>query len=175
MSNKLTIAISGKSGCGNTTVSRLVAEKLGLKFINYTFHNMAEEKAMDFFELCEKAEHDSRYDLFLDQRLKDLAAPGQCVLGSRLAIWLLDKADIKIYLEGSVDLRVKRIAKREEKSYEQALDETKKRDKRDRERYMKLYNIDVDQYQFVDMLIDTGKFDQYQIADMIILEAKKKL
>ncbi|HEY9053576.1 MAG TPA: hypothetical protein VIO60_02025, partial [Rectinemataceae bacterium] len=31
------IAISGKSGCGNTTVSRLVAKRLERRFINYTF------------------------------------------------------------------------------------------------------------------------------------------
>lgn len=28
------VAISGKSGCGNTTVSTLLAEKLGVKLIN---------------------------------------------------------------------------------------------------------------------------------------------
>jgi cytidylate kinase len=37
MQKVLRIAISGKSGCGNTTVSRMVAEKLGLRFINFTF------------------------------------------------------------------------------------------------------------------------------------------
>lgn len=173
MSNKLTIAISGKSGCGNTTVSRLVADQLDLDFINYTFHNMADEKKMDFFDLCEKAENDSQYDLYLDQRLKELASEGNCVLGSRLAIWLIEDADLKVYLDGSEELRVKRIAQREEKSFEQALNETKKRDQRDRDRYLKLYDIDVDNFGFVDLVIDTGEYDQFQIAKIITQEAKK--
>ena len=56
--SKIKIAVSGKSGCGNSTVSRLLAEKLGLKLINYTFHNMAEEAGIPFEELCLKAEND---------------------------------------------------------------------------------------------------------------------
>ena len=50
------IAVSGKSGCGNSTVSRLLAEKLGLKLINYTFHDMAEEAGIPFEEFCRRAE-----------------------------------------------------------------------------------------------------------------------
>lgn len=38
------VAISGKSGCGNTTVSSMLAEKLGIKLINYTFRQLAAEK-----------------------------------------------------------------------------------------------------------------------------------
>ena len=168
MSNKLSIAISGKSGCGNTTVSRIVAEKLNLEFINYTFHNMAEEKNIDFFELCKKAEEDSQYDLFLDQRLKELAGNGNCVLGSRLAIWLLKKASLKIYLDGSMEVRVGRIAKREEKSFETAMKETQNRDEKDRNRYLKLYDIDINKYQFADLIIDTEKYDQFEISNMIV-------
>ncbi|MDR1566822.1 MAG: cytidylate kinase, partial [Treponema sp.] len=41
------IAVSGKSGCGNTTVSRLVADALDLRFINFTFRSLAREKNMD--------------------------------------------------------------------------------------------------------------------------------
>ena len=44
MTKDLRIAISGKSGCGNTTVSGLLAQKLGIKLINYTFRQLAEEK-----------------------------------------------------------------------------------------------------------------------------------
>ena len=39
---ELRIAISGKSGCGNTTVSTLLSEKLGIKLINYTFRTLAQ-------------------------------------------------------------------------------------------------------------------------------------
>ena len=42
------IAISSRSGCGNTTVTKLLAEKLGYPMINFTFRQMAEERGMDF-------------------------------------------------------------------------------------------------------------------------------
>ena len=40
---ELRIAISGKSGCGNTTVSTMLAQRLGIKLINYTFRNLAKD------------------------------------------------------------------------------------------------------------------------------------
>ena len=42
------IAVSGKSGCGNTTVSTLLAQRLGYPMINFTFRQMAKERNMDF-------------------------------------------------------------------------------------------------------------------------------
>ncbi len=42
------IAISGKSGCGNSTVSGIVARKLQFDLVNYTFKNLALERGMTF-------------------------------------------------------------------------------------------------------------------------------
>lgn len=73
MSNKIKIAISGKSGCGNSTVSRMVAERLGLEVINYTFRNMAEDLGISFEELRRRAEKDDSMDRQLDARQVELA------------------------------------------------------------------------------------------------------
>jgi len=62
------IAISGKSGCGNSTVSRLVSERLGRRLVNYTFHTMAEELGIPFVKLLEMASADANYDRTLDER-----------------------------------------------------------------------------------------------------------
>ncbi len=162
------IAISGKSGCGNSSVSKIVAERLGIRLINYTFHDMAREMNIPFEELCRLAERDPRYDLELDKRLVELAMEGSCVLGSRLAVWLLEEADLKVYLTASLEERARRIAKREGLNFEDSYRATKQRDERDRLRYLKLYNIDVDKFDFVDLIIDTEKGDQYYVADRII-------
>ncbi len=168
MKHAIKIAISGKSGCGNSTVSRIVSEKLGLRMINYTFHNMADEKGIEFKELCRLAEQDSSYDLFLDNRLVELARPGHCVLGSRLAIWILKDADLKVYLDASIDVRARRIYTRENGSYEQKREETLERDRNDRERYLKLYGIDNDKYDFADLIIDTEQYDPEGVAGLVI-------
>ena len=84
------IAISGKSGCGNTTVSTLVASQLGYPLINFTFRNLAKERNVDFWHLCKLAEQDDSIDRELDRRQVEMAMAQQdCVLGSRLAIWML--------------------------------------------------------------------------------------
>ena len=161
------IAISGKSGCGNTTVSRKVAEKLGLKFINYTFRSMAQEKGLDFDQLCHLAEKDNSYDVFLDNRQKELASEGNCVVGSRLAIWIIDDADIKIFLDASTEERAERIRKREGGTLEEVLAKTIARDKRDSERYKILYDIDNSNYSHADLVIDTNHHSAEEVAQII--------
>jgi cytidylate kinase len=162
------IAISGKSGCGNSTVSRLTAKRLGLRMINYTFHTIAEEKGMDFKELCLLAETDSHWDHYLDKRQVELASAGDCVLGSRLAIWMLKDADLKVFLDAPIEVRAARIHKREGGDLETVLDETLKRDERDRNRYLRLYNIDHDKHDFVDLLIDTTDLSPEGIVERIV-------
>lgn len=165
------IAISGKSGCGNSTVSRLTAARLNLRMINYTFHTIAVERGMDFKELCDLAETDSSWDTLLDKKQIELAAAGDCVLGSRLAIWLLKDADLKIFLEAPLEIRAERIFIREGGDYETVLRETDERDRRDRNRYLKLYGIDNDKYDFVDMAIDTANLQPEEIVDLIAEKA----
>lgn len=164
----LKIAISGKSGCGNTTVSTMVADYFGLRLINYTFKNLARERGISFEALCKLAEDDPSYDRYVDKRQVELAREGRCVLGSRLAIWLLDEADLKVFLTGSIEERACRIAKREGKDYETTLNHTRERDRRDHERYLRLYGIDNDEYEFADLVIDTSKLDQQQVTKRII-------
>lgn len=164
----LRIAISGKSGCGNTTVSRLLAERLDVRLINYTFHTMAEEQGVSFEQMCRMAESDDSWDRYLDRKQVERAMEGSCVLGSRLAIWVLHAADIKVYLTASPDVRARRIQTREGGSLEEVRAATTRRDQRDRSRYLRLYDIDTDSYQFADLVIDTEKYRPDEIVDRIV-------
>ena len=164
----LHIAISGKSGCGNSTVSRLLAEHLGVKLINYTFHTMAEEQGISFTEMCAMAESDDRWDIYLDKRQIEMAMNGPCVLGSRLAIWLLEEADLKVFLDASLDVRAKRIQEREGGDWGTIRKQTMDRDIRDRARYMRLYQIDNDKFHFADIVVDAGKLTVEEIVEEII-------
>ncbi|MBQ2528858.1 MAG: AAA family ATPase, partial [Treponema sp.] len=110
---ELRIAISGKSGCGNTTVSTLLAKELGVTLINFTFRQLAAEKGMTLAQVIEAAKSDDSYDITVDTRQVELAKKESCVLGSRLAIWMLKEADMKVYLEASDDTRAGRILNRE--------------------------------------------------------------
>ncbi len=170
------IAISGKSGCGNTTVSKIVAEKLNFKLINYTFHTMAEEQGIDFDDFCRMAEKDNKYDIYLDNRQKELASEGECVLGSRLAVWLIEDADLRVFLDAGEEIRAARIHRREGGDYQEILDKTIARDERDTERYKNLYSIDNNDYRHVDILINTEHFLPDAVAEIILkaVEIRKR-
>lgn len=174
-SSEARIAISGKSGCGNSTVSRIVGEKLGLRVINYTFHDMAVEMGVSFERMCELAERDDRYDRELDRKQVELAAAPGCVLGSRLAIWLLPDADLKVYLDGTPQIRAARIAQREGTGFADTLAQTIERDRRDRQRYLRLYSIDIDRFEGADLVIDTALGDQMYVALRVIDGLRKRL
>jgi CMP/dCMP kinase len=175
------IAISGKSGCGNSTVSKLVANRLGLRLVNYTFHTIADERGIAFDELCRMAETDTSWDRYLDRTQVEMAREGSCVLGSRLAVWLLrDTADLTVYLTAPLEVRAERIWKREGGSLDAVRERTHLRDERDRNRYLKLYNIDNNVFDFVDLLIDTESLPPDRVADRIVeaaapvIESKSK-
>ncbi len=165
---KLRIAISGKSGCGNTTVSKLLSEKLNVKMINFTFRSLAEETGLSLSEIIEKAKTDDSFDIKVDTRQVEMAREDSCVLGSRLAIWMLKEADIKVYLYASDETRAKRIQNREGGVLEDIASFTKMRDEQDSLRYKKLYNIDNNDYSFVDLEIDTSLYNPEEIVEKII-------
>lgn len=173
LNKEIRIAISGKSGCGNSTVSKLLSEKLGCKLVNYTFHNIADEEGMDFKEFCLMAEKDPKWDYYVDEKQVEMAMESSSILGSRLAVWMLKDADLKVFLTASPEVRASRIQKREGGTIEQIISETDARDKRDTARYKKLYNIDNSEYSFCDLVINADNFDQYQIADIILAAITK--
>jgi cytidylate kinase len=174
MKKDIKIAVSGKSGCGNTTVSRMVAEKLGLRFINFTFRSLAQEKGLTLNDVLERAAADDWWDKEVDTRQVQLAREsGGCVLGSRLAIWMLEEADLKVYLTANDEIRAARIAKREGGELKEVAAFTAERDRQDHNRYLRIYNINNDNYQSVDMLINTNKLQPDEIVQMIIAEAEK--
>jgi len=174
--NEVKIAISGKSGCGNTSVSRLLADALDLRFINFTFRSLAMEKGISLSEVLNKAAKDDWWDNEVDTRQAAMAREARgCVLGSRLAIWVLPEADLKVFLTATPEVRAKRIQGREGASLNDVAKFTAERDKQDHERYLRIYNINNDDYSFVDIVIDTAVVSPPEIVEMIIAELKKKL
>ncbi|HIV99315.1 MAG TPA: AAA family ATPase [Candidatus Ornithospirochaeta avicola] len=169
------IAISSKSGCGNTSVTKALSSQLGYKMINFTFRQMAEERNMDFVSFCALAEGDDNIDIELDSRQVKMAESEEnCVLGSRLAIWMLKNADLKVYLRAQSKTRAMRIQKREGGSFEDKFRETEERDKRDSARYMRIYGIDNNRPESVaDIIIDTDNKSVDEIVRIICDEVRQ--
>ena len=174
------IAISGKSGCGNSTVTQKVADRLAFRRVNYTFKDMAAEEGVSFEQLCDMAEHDSRWDIKLDRKQVEMAREGDTVLGSRLAIWVLDDADLRVYLDAPPEVRARRIQRRniennqKPTNFETVLTQTVERDQRDHDRYLRLYGIDNDDFGHADLVIDTTNAGPEEVADVIVERAREE-
>ena len=174
LNGELRVAISGKSGCGNTTVSGLLSEKLGIKLINYTFRQLAEEKGMTLAQVIDAAKNDDSYDKYVDKHQVELAMKESCVLGSRLAIWMLKDADLKVYLFASDETRANRVFNREGGDIEQIKSFTAMRDSEDTKRYKEFYNIDNNNYDFVDLFIDVNTKTPEEIVQDILDKLEEK-
>jgi CMP/dCMP kinase len=174
INSEIRIAISGKSGCGNTTVSTMLAEKLNVALINFTFRQLAAEKGLTLAQVIENAKTDDSYDIYVDNHQVELAKKQSCVLGSRLAIWMLKEADLKIYLYASDQVRAQRIFNREGGNIEEIKKFTSMRDAEDSRRYKKLYSIDNGDYSFADLVINTAFYKPEQIVEIILECAVQK-
>jgi len=160
MSNRITgIAVSGKSGCGNTTTSAELAHDLGLILVNYTFRTLATDEGLEFEQVRKLAETDDKWDKLVDSRQVEMANSHPSVLASRLAIWVWKDARLKVYLDAPFEVRAQRIFQRENekgifKNLEEARVHTRLRDEMDHHRYQSLYGIDNDDWSFADLVVD---------------------
>jgi cytidylate kinase len=167
------IAISGHSGCGNTTATSNVGKSLGLDIMNYTFRDLARDLDMAFEDVQRESPSNFLYDYLTDLQLIRAALNQRIVLGTRLAAWLME-ADMRIWLTASLEARAARINKREtekQSTYEAVLYKTLKRDESNRKRYLQLYGIDISDHVDFDLTINTEKLTAEQVSGLIVAAA----
>ncbi|MBT3272280.1 MAG: cytidylate kinase, partial [Spirochaetales bacterium] len=68
-----------------------------------------------------------------------------------------------------------RVHEREGGVYSEVLAQTEERDRRDHARYLKLYSIDINDFNFADTIIDAEANNQHQIADIITRMVHEKI
>ncbi len=169
------ITISGAPGTGTTTLARVLAAELGLRWINSgeLFRKIASEKNVSVRELNRLAERGPEIDYLIDDAQKALAKDGSGIFEGRLSGHLLE-ADLKIHLKTDLKVRAERVCKRESKLFEDALQETKVREESEARRYRKYYNIDINDLSVYDLIIDTGKFNEQGTLSIALAAAKAR-
>lgn len=165
--NSLRIAISGLSGCGNSTVSTLLAEKLHLHLINYTFRDLAQQIHLPMDEIATQARSDNSIDWYLDSTLVERSRAPNIILASRLAVWLLPEANLRVYLQSPLDVRARRIQQREGGLLSDVRHHTELRDTNDTHRYQRLYQVDITDASFVDLMIDAANTSPSEVVEQI--------
>lgn len=170
---EMKIAISGLSGCGNTTACKNVSKALGLKIINYTFRDLAKELGVPLEELHEKSKGDPFFDFLVDKKQLQLAEKEEnFVMGSRLAGWLLEDAELRVWLTASPEERARRIARREQISFEDAFRATHKRDDENEKRFKLYYGLDIRDLGGYDLILNTEQLSPEQVCAAIVEAAR---
>ena len=163
----LTITVSGRAGSGKSVGSKAIAKAFGLKYVaaGQILREMAKELGISLVKMCKT--RGSSIDHEMDRRTLKLAMKGNVVLDGRLTGWVAGGwADVKIFYECPMDVKAKRVAKREKITPKRAKERLENRDKEDRKKYRKLYKIDAFDTSIYDIIINNEKLTLEQAKRM---------
>ena len=155
----LVVTISGLHGTGKSTYAKTLAEEFKLRYVSagQLFRDIAKEKGVSMERLIQITANDPEIDHLIDERTKREAEKGDVILEGQLAGWMAkDKGGLKIFLTAPEDVRIKRIAERDSVGFEKAKAQTVLRDKAEREKYKKYYDIDITDISIYDLIMDTS-------------------
>jgi cytidylate kinase len=161
---KISITVSGLSGSGKTYVAKFIAKKLKLKHYSAgeLFREFAKNSNKSLEDFCRTRE--KNIDLIIEKRTKEILKKGNVVIDGRLTSYvateLIKKRKIncfRIYVDCPLKIRAKRVAKRDNIKYEEALKKIKERDKSDLKKYKEIYGINPLSKKFYDVIIDNSK------------------
>jgi len=175
------ITISGPAGSGKSTAAKLLAKKL-----NYNHYSMgdlrkkmAEEQGISLAELNKIGEKEDFTDKEVDNyQIKLGKNENNFVIDGRLSFHFIPQA-INIYITADVKERARRIYIDERKTEKfNSLKETRKalieRDKSDKKRYLKYYNVDPHDKTCFDHIMDTTYLTPEETVNLILKKLKPK-
>jgi len=166
------IAVSGLAGSGKNTFGAALAKALEYNVVCPTFKDLAKAAGVSLLEFQKMAHANPEIDKKFDAHLKEEASRGNCVITTWLGPWMVD-ADYRIWVDASLEVRAERLAKREGISADEALVHIKKRDADNRERYLKLYNIDILEHGDFDLELSSEKYRPIEMVKITLSTLKK--
>jgi cytidylate kinase len=152
---KIVICVCGMTGSGKSTVAKRLAEKYGLGYFSggNALKGLAQEEGYDSdfrgwwespqgLKFLQQRMGNHAFDQKIDEKLLKLAERGNVVLDSWTMPWLFD-CGFKIWLEASIEVRAKRVVKRDNISVEEAVKALKEKDQKTWAIYKSLYGFDL--------------------------------
>lgn len=167
----LCIAISGSHGTGTSTTGEKLAERLGLRFVSAgaVFREFAKKRGDSIKNFTLIVESDPYLKEELDKHIELEAQQGGVVVEGRMVAWTAgENAHLRIMLRAPFDVRVERIAKRDEKSITRASEETRKREREEKEWFYHHFQVDIEDTTIYDLIIDSSRFNSNAIVALIL-------
>ena len=174
------ITVSGIVGSGKSTVSKILAERLGFEYhsVGKIMRMLATNKKISLIELSKLSEKDDSVDKELDEiQLEIGKTMDNFVMDSRLGFHFIPDS-FKVFLDVDLDSSVNRIyadKRRDEKyeSKEKAREEIKRRIDSEKIRYLKYYGINFPSGCKFDLVVDTKDKAVEEVVEEIIKAIKK--
>jgi CMP/dCMP kinase len=176
MATARSVVLNGDLGSGKTTVSVLLAQRLGIRRISVgdLYREMAKQRGMTALQLNIHAELDDKIDFYVDHLQSDIAASGeQLVVDSRLA-WFFFHDALKVHLITEPTVAAVRVLGRPAntvESYdtvEEARDRLASRSESERTRFLSRYGADKTRLRNYDLVCDTTSASPEEIVERIV-------
>ncbi|OPX62070.1 MULTISPECIES: (d)CMP kinase [unclassified Methanoregula] len=157
------VTVSGLPGSGTTSLSRYLAQRHGFEMISAgeVFRQLAKEHNMELAAFGRLAEEDPAYDKMIDARQKEIASQrDNIIVEGRLSGWMVEDADLKIWLYAPIGCRIKRIAFRDQTADEATAKQlTLEREKCEAGRYLSYYSIDIGDLSIYHLILNSEHWD----------------
>lgn len=173
---RIVICIAGLTGCGKSTVARLLSEKYGLKYLSgghalkelalkmgYKPHKTGWWEKDEGVKFLEHRSKDSTFDKQVDAYLLEWAKRGNVIFDSWTMPWLV-KNCFKIWLEASPEVRARRLAERDGINTEKAVRAIKNKDEKTRRIYNELYGFTLgEDFSPFDLILDVNQLNAEEV------------
>jgi len=177
------ITISGPPGSGKSTITKMLAQRLGIPAISAgeLFRASAKRRKMTLSDFGKLAEKDWNIDRELDKKMlkraKKVANAGKdIILEGRLTGILLFKnsiPSIRIFIDAEQKVRAERIAGREKISVREALRAIREREICEQKRYRLIYGLNLDAKTAYNIVIDSTSLTPEGVVEKIITALRK--
>ncbi len=176
LGSKRVVIVSGFAGAGKSTLAKKIAEKYKLRYLSSgdlfrkiaAEHNIVVDKHSykKFIEAHRKIKKIPEIDLKVDELQRKEAEKGNIVIDSWLGGFIIPEG-IKIYLKVDLEEAARRISKRDGISQEEARKRILERYKENKERFLKLYNINIDDLSPFHLVLDTTFLDKEETFKVV--------
>ncbi len=179
------ITLGGKAGSGKGTASKLLQEKLGYEIVSIgdMKRKLAAEMGLniqEFNKLWDDPKNAQEFDLKYEEFQKGLSLKEKIILDSRLGFYAQPEA-FKILLDVDEEEAGKRIFSAQRgtdqfKNEAEAVQNVKERNQADADRYVRLYDLQVWDYNNYSLVIDTTDRTPEEVVEIILkeFEARKR-